>query len=411
MGLKTFKYRLYPSPAQVKNLLLILKVARNFYNMCLSERKWTYELQGRSVTKNEQLRQVKHYKATFPQAQQVHSHVLQTAAADVDKAFQAFFRRIQAGEKPGYPRFKSHNHWHSFGFKEYGNGFRLDGRRLKIFGAGRIPVRWHRPLEGDIKTVRIVYKAGRWYACFVCEVADKPPLPKTGQAIGIDLGISALLTTSDGDKVENPRFYRAAQKKLRVAQRALARKKSSGKNRRKALLQVQRQHEHVQNQRRDFAHKLSYRLVQNYDLIACEDLRIRNMVRNLHLSKSILDAGWGLFKQLLTNKAVDAGREVVFVDPAYTSSRCINCNRPFPDFDLSVRWVECACGLALDRDHHAAISILNRAGWDTSVPRNVAPLPQPNGRGKGKRAVEAARPSDQSVEPQQSVTTEYSPPG
>jgi putative transposase len=339
--------------------------------MCLSERKWVYELEGRSVSKNEQLQQVKRYKATFPQAKQVHSHILQTAAADVDKAFQAFFRRVKIGEIPGYPRFKSRNHWHSFGFKEYGNGFKLDGRRLKIFGAGRIPIRWHRPIEGEIKMVRIVYKAGCWYACFACEVPKKTPLPKTGHSIGIDVGISALFTTSEGEKIENPMFYRAAQKKLRVVQRSLARKKKSSKNRRKALLKVQRQQEHVANQRRDFAHKLSYTLVKRYDLIACEDLRIRNMVRNRRLSKSILDASWGLFKQLLTNKAVDTGRHTVFVNPAYTSKCCSNCLTLFPDFDLTTRWVKCICGLSLDRDHNAAINILNRAGWDASVQLNV----------------------------------------
>jgi putative transposase len=391
MGLKTFKYRLYPSEAQEKNLLLILKVAQNFYNMCLSERQWTYRLEGRSVSKNDQLRHVRHYKATFPQAQQVHSHVLQTAATDVDKAFAAFFRRVKAGEKPGYPRFKGRNRFHSFGFKEYGNGFKLDGRRLKIFGAGRIPVRWHRPIEGDIKTVRIVYKAGRWYACFACDVPDKLPLPETGRAVGIDVGVSALITTSYGDKVDHPQFYREGQKKLRTLQRSLARKKKGSKNRTKALLQVQRQHEHVKNQRTDFAHKLSDALVQNYDRIACEDLKIRNMARNHHLSKSILDAGWGLFKQLLTSKAVDAGREVVFVDPAYTSKCCSNCGALFQDFDLATRWVKCACGLSLDRDHNAALNILIRAGWDTSVQPNVAPLPMLQDNGKRKRAVESTR--------------------
>jgi len=174
-------------------------------------------------------------------------------------------------------------------------------------------------------------------------------------------------------------------------ERSLARKKKGSKNRRKALLKVQRQHEHVKNQRTDFAHQLSRALVQGCDLIACEDLKIRNMVRNHHLSKSILDAGWGIFKQLLTNKAVDAGRQVVFVDPAYTSKCCSNCGELFQDFDRSTRWVECGCGLSLDRDHNAAINILNRAGWDTSVQPNVVPLPMPQGKGKRKRAVEAAR--------------------
>lgn len=361
MGMKTFKYRLYPSKAQETNLLLILDVARSFYNMCLGERTWAYKLEGRSVSQNDQLRQVKPYKTTFPQAQQVHSHVLQVVAADADKAFAAFFRRVKAGEKPGYPRFKGRDRFHSFGFKELGNGFRLDGRRLKIFGAGRIPVRWHRPIEGDIKTLRIVHKAGRWYACFTCEVPDKPQLPKTGQAIGVDVGIASLITTSEGEKVEHPHFYRDSQQKLRILQRSLARKQKGSKNRRKALMRVQRWQEHTKNQRTDFAHKLTYTLVQHYDWIACEDLKINNLVRNHHLSKSILDAGWGLFKQLLTSKAVDAGRVAVFVDPAYTSKTCSNCGTSFEELTLSNRWVTCQCGLSLDRDHNAAINILRRS--------------------------------------------------
>lgn len=369
----------------------VLNVCRHFYNMCLEDRKWSYQLEGRSVTKSEQEKMATRYRQTFPQAKSVFSQTLQTVADDLDKAFKSFFRRVKAGEKPGYPRFKGRNRFHSFAFKQFGVGAKLDGRRLKLFGIGRVAVRWHRPIEGEIKTVRIVYKAGQWFACFACEVADKPELPKIGRYIGIDVGVSALITTSDGEKVEHPQFYRGGQKKLRKLQRSLARKQKGSKNRRKALLQVQRQQGHVKNQRSDFAHKLSYALVQNYDRIACEDLKIRNMVRNHHLSKSILDAGWGIFKQLLTSKAVDAGRQVVFVDPAYTSKCCSNCGTVFQDFDLSIRWVECACGLSLDRDHNAAINILNRAGWDTSVQPNVAPLPAPNGKGKRKRAVEAAR--------------------
>ena len=369
--LRTYKYRLYPSAAQEKNLWLILDVARHFYNMCVADRKWSWQLEQRSVTKVAQLRTVKQYKATFPQAAQVHSHVLQVAAADVDKAFSAFFRRVKAGEKAGFPRFKGRNWFDSFGLKEYGNGFRLDGRRLKIYGAGRIAVRWHRPIEGDIKTVRIQHQAGRWYACFACEVEPSELLPATDRAVGIDVGIAALVTTSDGAKVAHPAYYRAGQKRLRVLQRRLARAQRGSRNRHKALLAVQRQQAHVAAQRSDFLHKLSTDLVRTFDRIALEDLRVNNMVRNHHLSKSILDSGWSAFRQYLTYKAESAGREVAFVDPAYTSKCCSACGAVFQDFDLSTRWVECDCGLSLDRDHNAALNILSRAGWDTPVPDNV----------------------------------------
>jgi putative transposase len=369
----------------------VLNVCRHFYNMCLEDRKLAYQLEGRSVTKSEQEKMAIHYRRTFPQAKIVFSQSLQTVVDDLDKAFKAFFRRVQAGEKPGYPRFKGREHFHSFAFKQFGGGAKLDGRRLKLFGIGRVPVRWHRPIEGDIKTVRIIYKAGQWHACFACEVPDKPELPKTGRYVGIDIGISALLTTSEGEKVENPKHYQLAQAKLRRIQRSLSRKKKGGKNRRKALRTVQRQQMHTANQRTDTLHKLSTALIQSCDGVALEDLAIRNMVRNHHLSKSILDSGWGIFKQYLTYKAASAGREIRLVNLAYTSKCCSACGVIFEDLTLSDRWIQCDCGLSLDRDHNAAINILNRAGWDTSVQPNVVPLPQPNAWGKRKRAVEATR--------------------
>ena len=368
--MRTYKYRIYPTPAQEKCLFATLNAARHWYNMCLSERKWAYELEKHNITKNEQLRQVKHYKRTF--APSTHSHVLQVATADLDKAFKAFFRRLKAGEKPGYPRFKARNRFSSFGYKELGNGFRLDGRRLVLWGVGRIAVRWHRRIEGDIKTLRIQHKAGRWYACFACEVPPLEPLPRIGQSVGIDVGVSALLTTSEGEKVAHPAFYRQGQAKLRRLQRKLARAKRGSRNRRKALRAVQRQHEHVANQRADYLHKLSIELVRTYDGIALEALRIPNMVRNKHLSKSILDSGWSIFGQLLTYKAESAGREVVFVDSRNTSKCCSSCGNVFENFDLSTRWIECACGLSLDRDHNAALNILRRAGWGTSVSGHVS---------------------------------------
>ena len=186
------------------------------------------------------------------------------------------------------------------------------------------------------------------------------------------MGISALATLSNGVKVENPNYYRVAQKKLRVLQRQLARAQRGSKNRRKALLAVQRQQQYVANQRKDYLHKLSTTLVQRYDAMALEDLRVTNMVRNRHLSKSILDSGWSAFRQYLTYKAANAGREIAFVDPAYTSKSCSNCGAIFQNFSLSTRWVDCDCGLSLDRDQNAALNILKRSGWDTPVPDNVA---------------------------------------
>ena len=342
-----------------------------------AERKYSYELEGRSVGLYEQLRLVKRYKAAFRHFKAVHSHIFQVATADCDQAFRAFFRRVKAGERPGYPRFKSFQHFDSFGFKEYGNGFKVDGRRLKMAAVGRVAVRWHRPLAGRVKTARIRRTAGKWYVCFSCQLPDPVGLPPTGQQIGIDLNVENLLTDSTGKRVESPKHYRLAQRDLRLAQRTLQRKVKGSHNRRKALLSVQRLHEHIKNQRQDLLNKVAHLYTKDNDLIALEDLQIANMVRNPYLSKSILDAGWGYLRNRCVAKAANAGRHILLVNPANTSKTCSRCGQLFQDFDLSVRFVNCACGLSLARDHNAAINILKRAisGGDTSVQHNVGPLP------------------------------------
>jgi putative transposase len=378
--LKAMVYRLYPSKSQQRGLDQTLETCRRWYNRCLAERKDAYEQEQRSIGKYEQLCQVKTYKATNPYAAPVHSHVLQTVVSDLDKAFQAFFRRVKAGEEPGYPRFKGRHRFKSFGFKEYGNGFKVDGRRLKVSGIGRLAVRWHREVPGQIKTLRLTRKAGKWYAVCTCDVAAVP-MPTTGVDVGIDVGLASLITTSDGEHVANPAWYRRSQRRVRVAQRCVARRKKGGANRRKAVAVLQREHERIANQRRDFLYKLSHRLLTRYDHVAVEDLRIRNMVQNHHLSKSILDAGWGLFAAHLTSKAANAGREVVFVNPAYTSRTCHACGQIVLSLPLSQRVFRCTCGYVADRDANAARNILRlgQSRWASTstmvgVAQEAAPL-------------------------------------
>lgn len=359
---KAFLYRLYPSRSQTRLLEATLETCRRLYNDCLAERKTAYQERGETIGKYAQLRQVKERKATNPYAKNIHSHVLQTVVQDLDKTFEAFFRRVKAGAKAGYPRFKGRHRWRSFGYKELGNGFKIDGRRLRLSGIGRIAVRWHRPLAGQVKTVRITKKAGKWYAAFSCIVEAPTPVVATNREVGIDVGLSSLITTSDNEKVQPPRFYRSAERQLRIAQRRVARRKKGSTNRHKAVVMLQRQYDHVANQRKDFLNKLAHDLTTRYDRIALEDLRITNMVRNPHLAKSILDAGWGYLVQRLTHKAASAGRVVVLVDPRSTSKTCSQCGAIFESLTLADRWVDCACGLSLDRDHNAAINILKRAG-------------------------------------------------
>ena len=369
MIIKTFKFRIYPSRSQAKSLESIVETCRRFYNSCLEERKTAYEERKESIGVFAQLRRVKIGKENNEYAKNIHSHVLQVVVQDLDKSFRAFFRRVKAGETPGYPRFKGRNRFDSFGLKEYGNGFKLDGRRLKLSGVGRIRVMWHREITGKIKTLRVVRAARKWYACFACE-CEENILEKTGLQVGVDVGIKSLVSLSDGETIENPKWYRESQKELRVAQRRVSRRIKGGSNRRKAISILQTKHTKTTNQRKDYLNKIAHYLVGKYDLIGLEDLQITNMVRN-HLSKSIMDAGWGYLKLQLTHKAAEAGRELILVNPSYTSKTCSNCGFVFENFTLADRWVECECGLSMDRDVNAAKNILKRAGqvrWGLTYP-------------------------------------------
>ncbi len=249
---KAFVYRLYPSPSQRGRLEAVRETCRHFSNDCLHERREAYEERGETLGKTVQLRKVKVVKATSPFAEDIHSHILQHVVADLDKAFQAYFRRLKAGENPGYPRFRGRNRFAGFGFKEYGNGFKIDGRRLRLSGIGRIAVRWHREIEGTIKTARVFCRAGKWFVAFSCEVEQPEPLPPTGAAIGIDVGLHRLATLSNGEEVENPRWYHRILGKLRVIQRSISRKQLGGANRRRTVGLLQRLTVRVANMRKDF---------------------------------------------------------------------------------------------------------------------------------------------------------------
>ena len=217
--------------------------------------------------------------------------------------------------------------------------------------------------------MRIRRQAGHWYACFTCEV-DEHPLQPTGKSVGIDVGIHHLLATSDNEIIDNPNWYRNAQAKLRILQRTVSRRAKGGSNRRKSVLALQRQYEHISNSRKDYLNKLANSLIIQYDFIAIENLQINRIVHNHHLSKSILDAGWGYLKQRLVDKAAEAGRQIILINPSYTSKTCSSCGALFENLSLADRWVECSCGLSMDRDINAAINILNRAGharWDEST--------------------------------------------
>jgi len=282
---------------------------------------------------------------------------LQDVLTRLDKTYQAFFRRVKAGQTPGFPRFQGRNRYHSFTYKQYGNGARLDNSFLVLSKIGRVAVRWSRPLEGTPKTVTISQEADGWYAVISCADVPAQPLPPTGRETGIDVGLKVFLITADGDVVENPRLHRRGEKQLKKAQRRVSRRKKGSKRRGKAVGLLGKQHQTVKRQRADFHHKTALALLRDYDTIYLEDLQVANMVRNRHLAKRISDAGWAQFRSILEAKAVYAGRRVVAVPPAYTSQDCSGCGARIPK-SLSVRTHVCTtCGLVLDRDENAARNI------------------------------------------------------
>jgi putative transposase len=314
---KTYKYKVKPTPAQEQVLDGILWACRRLYNTALEQRIATYRRGGVTLSRYQQEAELKDIRATFSEYAAIHSHVLQDVLARLDKTYQAFFRRIQAGQTPGFPRFQGRNRFNSFTYKEVGNGATLDNGLLVLSKIGRVAVRWSRPLEGTPKTVTISHEADGWYACISCAEGPIQPLAPTGQETGIDLGIESFATLADGTMIHNPRCYRKAERRLKTAQRRVARRKKGSHRRRKAVQLLAKAHQTVKRQRQDFQHKTSLTFVQQYDTIYHENLQVANMVKNHHLAKSISDAGWRAFLTILAFKAACAGKRVVAVNPAY----------------------------------------------------------------------------------------------
>ena len=354
---KSYKYKLKPTPDQERVLAETLWRCRTLYNTALEERITAYRRCGVTLTRYQQEAELKDLRAELPEYADIHSHILQDVLARLDKTYQAFFRRVKAGQTPGFPRFQGRDRYHSFTYKEYGNGARLDNGFLVLSKIGRVTVRWSRPLDGTPKTVTISKEGDGWYAILSCADVSAQPLPPTGRETGIDVGLKVFLITADGDVVENPRHYRRGEKKIAKAQRVVLRRKKGSHGRRKAVGNLQRAHQHVQRQRLDFHHKTALKLLRQYDTIYLEDLQVANMVRNRHLAKSISDAAWAQFRSILTYKAACADKRVVAVPPAYTSQDCSGCGTRVPK-SLSVRTHVCpSCGLVLDRDENAARNI------------------------------------------------------
>jgi putative transposase len=362
---KQFLYRLYVNKNQSNKLNGILDITREIYNAALQERRDAWKYQHKSLSYYDQCNEIKEIRREIPAVAQLHFHLAEDALKRLDKSFKFFFNGVKNGEKVGYPRFKSQNRFNSITFPAYGNGVKFKGKCLYLHNVGLVKIKMHRVLEGEIDTVTIKRECEKWYVIFSNTVQVKP-LPICENVVGVDVGLETFAVTSDGEFIENPRYLREAQRKLRVSQRSVSRKKNGGSNRRKEITLLAKKHLRIKRQRTDFAHKVADKLVKNYGRIAVEDLRIKNMVRNHHLACSISDASWGRFIDILSYKAEYAGRKFIKVNPNGTSQICSSCGSVVPK-TLSVRIHRCpSCGLVINRDFNAALNIkrLGLSLWD-----------------------------------------------
>jgi len=354
--LKTYKYRLWTTKKQTTKLLQTLEECRWLYNHFLEQRKTSWEQEKKSLNYHSQAVSIVKLKQTRQTLSDIHSQVLQNVAVRVDLAFKAFFRRVKAGEKAGYPRFKGKGCYDSFTFPQ--TGFEITEQGLKLSKIGTIKIKLHRQPEGIIKTCTIRKSAtSKWYVSFSC-LTEPKPLPKSDKTIGIDVGLTSFATFSNGSKINNPRFFRKDEKDLAKVQRKLSKAEKGTPERKKRRKAVAKVHERISNRRNNFAHQEARKIVNRYGVICIEDLSINKMVHNHCLSKSISDAAWSQFTQYQSYKAESADRTLVRVNPAYTSQTCSKCGHREAK-KLSDRVHHCSCcGFVCDRDHNASLNIL-----------------------------------------------------
>jgi putative transposase len=347
-----------------------LTTCRRLYNYALAERKRQSELNelersfgvcpwGKPEWLNyyDQANSLSGSKTEFQK--EVQSQVLQNVLKRVDRSFKNFFRGF------GYPRFQGRDRYNSFTYPQ--SGFELKDGKLVLSKIGNIKIIQHREIEGKIKTCTIKKDIDQWYVSFSVEI-DIPIVPvEIKTETGIDVGLKSLITMSNGCQIEPPEFLRQSEDKLTHEQKRLSRKKVRSKNRNNQRILVAKVHRRIRNQRKDFAHKTSKKLVKEYDRIVFEDLQIQNMVKNYHLAKSISDAGWSQLINFTKTKAEYAGKIVELVNPRNTSQNCSSCGN-YVKKDLTVRVHSCPfCGLVLDRDHNAAINILGKSNSTVGI--------------------------------------------
>jgi len=354
--IRTYRYRIYPTKRQTGALESQLRFACDLYNAALEQRRYGW-MAGQRIGYVRQCRDLTEVRRAGEGPPQMSCSAMRDPLHRLERAFQAFFRRVKAGETPGYPRYRSRRRYDSL---TWDSAWAIVARRLALAGIGHIKVNWHRawPELAAVRTVTVRRVAGRWYVSFALALPAirRPPLTVMAP-VGVDLGVKTFAALSTGELIPGPRAYRRAARRLRVAQRRVSRRLRGSRRRQKAGLLLARLHERIRNLRRNHAHQLSRRLVTQFDFIAVEDLQIRGLTRG-RLAKDIHDQGWAEFLRLLGYKAEDAGIPVVRVTASGSSQACSGCGTAVPK-PLTERTHRCpTCGLVVDRDVNAARNIV-----------------------------------------------------
>ena len=383
----TFQYPVYPTKTQETTLLGWFDHLCELQNSARHDRLVAYETEGVFVSLSEQQTLLTQAREKYDDFRAVPQDFQNHTLRRTDKAFAAFRKRCKNGDaKKGYPRHKKRVRSLTWSLRKYTKVVRKKTKdtdeqtirirenpiieipfrhnRLKVPKLGEVKIRMHRPLQGDPKEITLVKKASGWYAHISCEIPDTPKVEPT-HAIAVDVGTAHYLTTSKGEKEDNPRWYRQAEGLLRKHSKDLSRKKKGSNRRKKQHHKLARHHERTRNKRKDFIGKLVYKLYHHLEnnVLVAEDLGISNMVKNKHLSKSISDASWGIFFKWCADIAERDGLHFQQVDPKNTSQTCSCCGQKSPEkLSLSVKtFTYQSCGSSMDRDHNAAINILLRA--------------------------------------------------
>ncbi|MFD3703465.1 RNA-guided endonuclease InsQ/TnpB family protein [Nocardia sp. NPDC058658] len=386
---RAFKFRFHPTPEQTAELERTFGCVRKVYNLALEARTTAWQ-RGERVNYNATSAMLTEWKRGEDLAYlgDVSSVPLQQSLRHLQTAFANFWAK-----RAKYPRFKSRKK--SRTSAEYTrSGFRWrDGKLTLAKMSEPLDIVWSRELPGEPSSVTVSRDAaGRWFVSFLCEDPTVGPLPSTGQVVGIDAGLTHLLTLSTGEKITNPRHERTDRARLAKAQRDLSRKEKGSANRDKARRNVARIHARIADRRRDYLHKITTRLVRENQTLVIEDLTVRNMIRNHSLARAISDASWSTFRSMLEYKAGWYGREVVAVDRWYPSSRlCSSCGVLRNKIPLAVREWVCVCGVRHDRDVNAAKNIL-AAGLAVTVCGDGV-RPQRNAPGGQSSVKQKTRPA------------------